>query len=129
MPIGTPRPSEIETDTTPARIEARAPQMTRESTSRPSSSEPKRCARLAAPLAPPCCQGMVRRDPRCRERDQNEERHDRQPEKRPDTVAQASPGSGGPAFFSCLENDGGHQCLIRGLTMKYARSARRLSAR
>jgi hypothetical protein len=49
MPIGTPRPSEIETDTTPARIEARAPQMTRESTSRPSSSEPKRCARLGAP--------------------------------------------------------------------------------
>ena len=44
MPIGTPSASEMETDTTPARSDARVPQMTRESTSRPSSSAPKRYA-------------------------------------------------------------------------------------
>jgi len=46
MPSGTPSASEMVTDTRPARIDARAPQMTRERTSRPSSSAPKRCAAL-----------------------------------------------------------------------------------
>src|SRR5688572_27117020 len=46
MPIGTPSASEIDTDTTPARSEARAPQMMRDSTSRPSSSAPNQFAAL-----------------------------------------------------------------------------------
>jgi hypothetical protein len=46
MPIGTPSASEIDTDTTPARIEARVPQTMRERTSRPSSSAPNQCAAL-----------------------------------------------------------------------------------
>ena len=48
MPIGTPSAMEIDTETRPARSEARVPQMTRESTSRPSSSPPKRYAALGA---------------------------------------------------------------------------------
>ena len=43
-PIGTPTESEIDTDTTPARSDARAPQITRESTSRPISSVPNQCS-------------------------------------------------------------------------------------
>src|SRR5258706_5546265 len=48
MPIGTPSAIEIDTDTSPARIEARAPQMMRDSTSRPSSSPPNRYAAFGA---------------------------------------------------------------------------------
>src|SRR5260221_7439821 len=40
--------SEIATDTTPARSEARAPQITRASTSRPISSVPNQCCQLGA---------------------------------------------------------------------------------
>src|SRR5208282_5190609 len=47
-PMGTPNASEIDTDTTPARSEARVPQTTRESTSRPISSVPNQCAALGA---------------------------------------------------------------------------------
>ena len=47
-PIGTPNDSEMHTDTSPASSDARAPQMTRASTSRPISSVPKRCAALGA---------------------------------------------------------------------------------
>ena len=47
-PIGTPNASEIDTDTIPARSDARVPHMTRESTSRPISSVPNQCAALGA---------------------------------------------------------------------------------
>src|SRR5271165_336504 len=47
-PIGMPSTSEIDTDITPARSEARVPQITRESTSRPISSVPNQCAALGA---------------------------------------------------------------------------------
>ena len=47
-PIVTPATSEMKTDTTPASIEARVPQITRDSTSRPSSSVPNQCARFGA---------------------------------------------------------------------------------
>src|SRR3954454_3302444 len=40
--------SEISTDTTPATSDARAPQMTRDRTSRPISSVPNQCAALGA---------------------------------------------------------------------------------
>ena len=42
-PMGTPRANEIETATTPASSDARVPQTTRESTSRPMSSVPNQC--------------------------------------------------------------------------------------
>src|SRR5438874_10834159 len=42
--MGTPNASEIETDTTPARSDARVPKITRASTSRPISSVPNQCA-------------------------------------------------------------------------------------
>ena len=45
-PIGTPSSSEIETETTPASIEACVPQTTRENTSRPISSVPNQCSAL-----------------------------------------------------------------------------------
>ena len=56
MPIVMPSTSEIATETVPANNEARAPQTTRASTSRPSSSVPNQCApvgalRMAAQLA------------------------------------------------------------------------------
>ena len=56
MPRGTPISSEIDTDTMPASNEARVPQITRDSTSRPISSVPSQyCAlgalRMAAQLA------------------------------------------------------------------------------
>ena len=44
MPKGTPRPSAIATETTPASKEACAPQIRRDSTSRPNSSVPSQCA-------------------------------------------------------------------------------------
>ncbi len=46
--MGTPSESEISTETTPALSEARAPKITRESTSRPISSVPSQCAQLGA---------------------------------------------------------------------------------
>ncbi len=48
MPTGTPSESEMHTDTRPASNDARAPQTTRERTSRPISSVPKRKAALGA---------------------------------------------------------------------------------
>ncbi len=47
-PIGMPKASEIETDTTPASSDARVPQITRESTSRPISSVPNQWAAFGA---------------------------------------------------------------------------------
>ena len=48
--MGTPTESEMATETTPAISEARAPQMTRERTSRPISSVPNQC----------CAEGALR---------------------------------------------------------------------
>ena len=44
MPIGTPSPTAIDTAITPADSDARAPQITRDSRSRPTSSVPNQCA-------------------------------------------------------------------------------------
>src|SRR5579862_1016616 len=48
MPTGTPSDTEMHTETRPASSEARAPQMTRDSTSRPISSVPNRWAAVGA---------------------------------------------------------------------------------
>ena len=47
-PTGTPTPAAISTDTTPASNDARAPNTTRDSTSRPFSSVPMRCCQDGA---------------------------------------------------------------------------------
>ena len=47
-PAGTPMPAAISTETTPASRLARAPKITRDSTSRPFSSVPIQCARDGA---------------------------------------------------------------------------------
>ena len=48
MPIGTPTPTAMVTAMTPADSDARAPQITRLSRSRPTSSVPNQCAALGA---------------------------------------------------------------------------------
>ena len=45
----------------------------------------------------------------------------------PAAAAQAFPGFSSCLGLYILKDNGGHQCLIRGLTRKYARSASRLS--
>jgi hypothetical protein len=72
-PIGTPISSEIDTDTTPASSEARVPQITRDSTSRPISSVPNQCsAEGALRIAPQLVAMGSRRDPRRAQRQHDE---------------------------------------------------------
>ena len=113
MPIGTPSASEIDTDTTPARIEARAPQMMRDSTSRPSSSAPNQCAALGAArtalqLVASGSYGAIHG---AKQREHHEEHDHREAEHRAAAAQQAPPRSSLWRDFQFLEDDRGHQTL------------------
>src|SRR6185503_9728956 len=90
-------------------------------------AEQVRRARRAAHLAPARRQGIVRREPGREHGGEDEEHHHCEPEHRAAATAQTFPGFSSWLGLCILKNNGRHQCLIRGLTKKYARSASRLS--